>query len=313
MLVPSPYRGEQDLPALQDLLRAGQRANPRLTYVHPGDIEWWFYYNPVFVTPEDGVHLWHTDAGEMAAWTLHDVKDRTFDLFVHPNSRTETVFDFLLAWLNTEFQTHPSDEDTITCEMCFRADEMFAAALNRAGYTASPFLALFEQTLHTPPVPVLPHGFRFLEAVEERHIDSRAWAHNNAFSREGRPSRMTPEYYRQFITAPGYDPTLDIAVVNEQDDIVAFAMAWADPVTQRGEFEPVGTRKDYQRRGLGRAALLEGLRRLYSRGITIASVATWIEDADNMAFYPSAGFEIVGSSDHYKKPASSQTSADEIA
>jgi mycothiol synthase len=299
MLTPHPYRGEQDLSALQDLLRAGLMADPRLTYAHPGDIEWWFYYNPSLPPPEQSASLWRTEAGDLAVWSL--LENQTFNLFVHPAYRTEALFDEMLAWLDGELSRRPSETSEVMCERCARADEMYKAALGRAGYTAAPYLALFEQDLTaTLPPPVLPQGFRFLETMEDRYIDTRAGAHYSAFSRT-RPSKMTPERYRLFMTAPSYDPTLDISIVNAADEVVAFAMAWADSVTQRAEFEPVGTHKEYQRRGLGRAALQEGLRRLQARGITIANVMTPAEDADNTAFYLSAGFQVVEYSDHYKK------------
>lgn len=301
ILNPSRYRGEQDLPALQDLLRTGLMSDPTATYVHPGDIEWWFYYNPSYLPPEEAVTLWHTESGNLAAWLLLDVRDRVIDLFVHPMYRTAAIFDDLLNWVNTECLKHPSEEAKITCEWCTREDDLYKAALERAGYTSTPFLVLFGQALTDPrPVPALPEGFRFLEGMEERYIDSRANAHYSAFTRS-KPSKMTPDLYRRFMTAPGYDPTLDICIVNAQDEVVVFAMAWADATTQQAEFEPVGTHKDYQRRGLGRAALEEGLRRLQARGITTARVATWIDDAGNVAFYPSAGFEIVGHCDHHHK------------
>jgi len=301
LLTPRPYRGEQDLTAVQDLLRAGLLADSSLTYAHPGDIEWWFYYHPVSPPPEESVVLWYSEGGDLAAWLLRDLEKRTFALFVHPMYRNEGVFDYLLGWLEAKFQLHPSEATSITCEFYLRSDAMYTAALAHAGYISEPFIVQFEQALIEPrPVPVLPEGFRFLEAMEERYIDSRANAHFSAFSRT-KPSKMTPNYYRYFMTAPGYDPTLDISVVNSDDEVVAFAMAWADSATQRAEFEPVGTHKAYQRRGLGRAALLEGMRRLQARGITIANVSTWGGDAGNMAFYPSVGFQIVGYEDQQVK------------
>lgn len=301
MLTSTLYRGEQDLPALQDLLRAGLQADSRLNYVHPGDVEWWFYYNPGHPPPEQTVSLWRTESGDLAAWLLLDTEHREFALFAHPAHRSEALFDHLLKWIEAECLSHPSEETKITCEECLQGDNLYKSALGRAGYTPTPSFVMFEQTLTKPrPMPTLPEGFRFLECMEERYIDSRAHAHYSAFTRT-KPSKMTPDLYRLFMTAPGYDPTLDISIVNAQDEVVAFAMAWADDVTKRAEYEPVGTHKEYQRRGLGRAALQEGLRRLQARGMTTVNVATWIEDDGNVAFYPSAGFEVVGYSDQYEK------------
>jgi ribosomal protein S18 acetylase RimI-like enzyme len=103
---------------------------------------------------------------------------------------------------------------------------------------------------------------------------------------------MTPDYYRTFMTAPGYDPELDVVVVAPDGTFAAFVMAWADSTLKLGELEPVGTHQDYRRRGLGKAALFEALRRLRAAGMDAVSVATSALDTGNIAFYQAAGFEI---------------------
>ncbi len=59
-----------------------------------------------------------------------------------------------------------------------------------------------------------------------------------------------------------------------------------------GQIEPLGVHPDYQKLGLGRAVLLEGLRRLQSRG----SVSMIVETDDYrdaaVALYQAAGFEV---------------------
>lgn len=144
-LTPHLYRGVQDLPALQNLLRDGIRHNPRFTYVHPGDIEWWFFYNPIYAPETETVTLWHTETGVLAAWLLADIKDGVFNLFVHPAHRSDATFDYILAWLDAQWRTHSAPADEIACENCWRGDAQFGTALGRAGYTGKDFLVLFEQ------------------------------------------------------------------------------------------------------------------------------------------------------------------------
>jgi mycothiol synthase len=93
------------------------------------------------------------------------------------------------------------------------------------------------------------------------------------------------------MTAPDYQPELDVVVVAPDSRFASFAMCWIDPETDIGSFEPVGTRDEFQRRGLGRATMLEGMRRMKARGMTVATVLTWTKDAGNVAFYESLGFE----------------------
>ena len=103
---------------------------------------------------------------------------------------------------------------------------------------------------------------------------------------------MTPDYYRAFMNAPGYDPELDIALAAPDGTIVSFAMGWIDADNRLSVFEPVGTRYEFHRRGLGKATLLEGLRRLQARGVETALVSCDADEPGNVIFYQSAGFRI---------------------
>ena len=55
-----------------------------------------------------------------------------------------------------------------------------------------------------------------------------------------------------------------------------------------GAFEPVGTAPMHHRRGLGRAVMCEGLRRLKRMGATMAYVGSYSPEAH--ALYASVGF-----------------------
>jgi ribosomal protein S18 acetylase RimI-like enzyme len=140
------------------------------------------------------------------------------------------------------------------------------------------------------PAPVLPEGFHFLERMTIEQADLRADVHFDAFSPG---SKMTGERYRHFMTtAPLYDPELDITTMGPDGRFASFAMGWIDAPNKLSQFEPVGTRHEWHRRGLGRAALHEGLRRLKARGVETALVETEADDEGNIAFYQDAGFKI---------------------
>ena len=58
-----------------------------------------------------------------------------------------------------------------------------------------------------------------------------------------------------------------------------------------GLFEPVGTHPDFQRKGLGKAVMLEALRRLQKQGMEQAIVCTAHDNAAALRLYTSIGFE----------------------
>jgi len=63
-------------------------------------------------------------------------------------------------------------------------------------------------------------------------------------------------------------------------------------LTKIGHFEPVGTHPDFQRKGLGKSLLFEGLRRLKSEGMDAADVCTNHDNDAAIRLYESVGFQI---------------------
>ncbi len=99
------------------------------------------------------------------------------------------------------------------------------------------------------------------------------------------------ERYQQFMCAPGYIPKLDIVAVAENGQFAAFAMCWVDTLTKVGQFEPVGTAPHYRQKGLGKAVLLEGLKRMSTLGAK--RVIVIVEETEQAAvqLYKSVGLK----------------------
>jgi len=65
---------------------------------------------------------------------------------------------------------------------------------------------------------------------------------------------------------------------------------WFDPINAVGLFEPVGTHPDFQAKGLGKAVMAEGLRRMKVAGMRTAIVGFDPSNAAALALYTSMGF-----------------------
>ena len=85
-----------------------------------------------------------------------------------------------------------------------------------------------------------------------------------------------------------YDPELDLAVETADGTVAGYALFWLDPVTGVGLVEPMRVEESYQRRGLARAMLTEGLERLARRGAGRLKVGYGTDAA--RALYVGAGF-----------------------
>ncbi len=85
-------------------------------------------------------------------------------------------------------------------------------------------------------------------------------------------NRLDSTWYRNIQTAPLYRRDLDIVAIAPDGAIAAFCTIWFDDVTRSAYYEPVATVPEHQKRGLGKAVMTEGLRRLQRMGCVWAFV-----------------------------------------
>ena len=85
-----------------------------------------------------------------------------------------------------------------------------------------------------------------------------------------------------------YDPTLDLAVEDADGRVAGYALFWFDHTTLVGLVEPMRVEDDYQRRGLARLLLTNGLDRLARKGALRLKVGFETDAARNL--YLGAGF-----------------------
>ncbi|OZV13934.1 hypothetical protein CIW83_00390 [Tissierella sp. P1] len=71
---------------------------------------------------------------------------------------------------------------------------------------------------------------------------------------------------------PNVDLNLKVAVVAPDGNFVSYCGMWYDPEVGYAVVEPVATDPDYRRMGLGKAAVLEGIKRVGKLG---AKTAWW--------------------------------------
>lgn len=295
---PRPYAGPDDLNRMKVLAQAGQKVLPHSGYPHIGDLNWWLFYGSRLETLSDIIRLWEDEHGEIIGWQMFDKFNGEYDSAIHPSLRGSDyeaqMIDWAENWVGPRLKTE--NEPIIT--FASADDEARIALMDGRGYKGDDALVIFNYNLEgNLPTPKLPEGYRFLEAMHAEYAEKRADVHFNSFN----PSRMTSERYTMLMEAPDYNPALDVVVVAPDETFSAFAMCWVDQVTDSGIFEPVGTRKSEQRKGLGKAALWEGLRRMQQCGVHEAHVLTWASDEGNIAFYQAAGFTLVNRIRRYQK------------
>lgn len=301
------YTNLDDLNRMKAVLRANKQANTRSGY-HIGDLNWWAFYEPGTIPVTEKGRLWF-DGAELVGWTWTNWENEVCDIVIHHSyygsAQEAEVLTQTINALNAYVLKQPQNDSAPPPQISaiIYADCTAQCSVMEAlGFSGKDYLIFLTQNLprELPPAfSSLPDGYRFLDQMQPKYVAQRADVHRAAFTQ----SKMTGAHYRQFMTAPDYDPELDVVLVAPDDRFAAFAMTWYDPTLKLGGFEPVGTRAELQRRGLGKAVQVEALRRLTAHGATSAQVITGAEQPENIAFYKSVGFEASNILRIYQKAA----------
>jgi predicted N-acetyltransferase YhbS len=136
------------------------------------------------------------------------------------------------------------------------------------------------------PAVQLPAGYRLQSLADEcdwAKVHRVLW---RGFNHPGEPpaGQAVLESRRRMFDTPSARRDLKIVVVDPSGDYVAFCGMFCVPSCGYAYVEPVATDPAYRRMGLGRAAVLEGVRRCGRLGAAVAYVGS------DQAFYRALGF-----------------------
>lgn len=138
-----------------------------------------------------------------------------------------------------------------------------------------------------PPI-VLSEGYRLTSLAEEpdwAKVHRVLW---RGFNHDGEPPGGDEELEsrRKMFDTPTARRDLKIAVAAPKGDFVAFCGMFYQPELRLAYVEPVATDPEYRRLGLGKAAVLEGIRRSVELGAQEAFVGS------DQLFYLALGFTV---------------------
>jgi mycothiol synthase len=291
---PRPYRDAADLARILDLLVEGRRANTGTFYVHTGDLKWWLYFPKAPFDFSRHLFLWEAQ-GELLGWCLLTPEEQYMDVFVHPGERGGRRAEALYRWAEGRLteMVKAQGGSTLRQEWVFEDDAWLNDLKQRTGFTRSdPHMVYTTRSLDDPlPAPALPEGYQVCSVEGVAAGQMRAAASHAAFGARMPFEQYWPRYMR-FMESPAYDRDRDLITVAPDGRAASFCVFWLDPVNRVGHFEPVGTHPEFQRRGLGRAVIAEGLRRMKAAGMQTATVCTHGDNLAAIGLYQSMGFRI---------------------
>jgi len=165
-------------------------------------------------------------------------------------------------------------------------DTEFAATAGERGYQREEGRAWMSRFDIAEPFPAieLPEGYRLQSLAEENDLHKVNRVLYRGFNHEGPPPEEDLPGRRSMQSAPNWCGELNLVVVAPSGEYVAYCGMWYDPVHRVCDVEPVATDPDYRGRGLGKAAVLEGIRRCKELGAT----AAWV--GSGQKFYEAIGF-----------------------
>lgn len=214
----------------------------------------------------------------------------------HHHLRKETL-DYAEANLTG---TSRKDERKYLNAFVNNNDSEFQALVQIRGYQKEPdgTRPLYRFDIPDPfPTINLPQGFRLTSLVEEcdwAKVNRVIW---RGFNHEGEPPSGEEELEsrRRMFDTPKARRDLKIAIAAPDGDFVAFCGMFYEPNSKFAYVEPVATDPDYRRLGLGKAAVLEGIRRCVNLGAIVAYVGS------DQEFYKALGFRYVFDSECWVK------------
>jgi predicted N-acetyltransferase YhbS len=263
-------RGLKRLNATSTVLQRARSADPLGGMWEAADVQWW--WRRPRVTDELALPVWFDEVGPVAAAGLTAWEDTwQTDVFAVPSIVKEedvwaATLDVSAAYRVDALKMLVREDDALLTNLALQSGY---AVADEASGTA------WMEADHRPLVAQI-NGFAIVDRV----------------TRADRPHPMIPrngELVEQRLRQCSlYDPTLDLAVEEADGRVAGYALFWFDHTTLVGLLEPMRVQDEYQRRGLARMLLTNGLDRLACKGARRLKVGFETDAARNL--YLGAGF-----------------------
>ena len=267
------------------LLQRARLADPDAGLWEAADVQWWWRKPRRSDTVAQ--RFWVDDTGPVAAALLTDWHDAwTCDPLIVPGV---SAVELRTVWTSALAAAHELGLEAV--EVVARDDDLdLLALLAESRFAAGDEWsgASWMDAEDRPAVPV-PEGFVVVDRVGATTPHPMRARNGDAVETRLRECSL-------------YDPGVDLSVEATDGTVAGYALFWLDPVTEVELVEPMRVEEAFQRRGLARALLAEGLERLATRGARRLKVGFATEAA--RALYVGAGFRVTETSRSFRGPPS---------
>ncbi len=290
-----PYTSEpgftEDFHRVRDFLVRINRKNPILYDFEWGRWEWAFSLPFLDTENLSRIGVWEHD-GEIVALATYEERPGSIYFCIDPG------FHFLKTEMLLYAKENLCSAEGELQVLINNVDEELQLIATKQGFVATQELegnAVYDIDLDTINYS-LPDDYSIISLAEDFDLvkfDRVLW---RGFNHEGEPHDMEVALAerRTSISGPHLNPELCIIVVSPQGEYASYCGMWYDSETEYALVEPVATDPDFRMLGLGRAAVLEGIRRCGRLGAKQAYVGS------SQQFYYQIGFRPVPTSTFWK-------------
>ena len=282
-LTQRPYQTEADYWRIRNFLREVFELNGRIEHSwHVARLDHWRWHligtcrccGPV----EEVTTLWETADGQLAA-VLLPLGDNEIRLHVHPHWRTPELENEMVAYAEQRYAGGTAVNQRFLYLPVLTDDALRQEVLTGRGYTRRAGGGWhWRRDLDAPlPLAPVPAGYEIRSMGPPAEHPARSWASWRAFHADEPDDNYDGDYswYGNIQSAPLYRRDLDVVAATAAGDIAAFCTISYDDTTRSAVTVLVGTAAEHWRRGLGKAVMVAGMRRLQQVGCTrVFSTAT---------------------------------------
>jgi len=286
-----PYRGDDDLVGLLRFLRAVRATDPEADVEHVGDLLW-ALRDPGF-DRISGVRLWTDATGEIVGYARAGAGEFRLQSALSPGGGE-------LAGEMLEWAIGRCGPEMVPTTGVRERNSAMGRFLRERGFERGDrWYDILLRSIDDPiPSPGLPAGFRLRDGPVEAEFEEYSTMHRTAW---GSGSTYSPEVHRAVAESPGYRRSLNPSVVDPLGAFAGACIVWLDVANRIGEIEPLQVAPPFRRRGLARAVVVEGLRRMRRTGMRSALVYGVDRNEAARRLYASLGFRPVDRVYEYRK------------
>ena len=283
-----PYQNEADYWRIRNFLRDVFLLNGRLEHSwNVARLDYWrwhFVANCGFGgSVDNATMLWESDHGELIA-VLTNFGGGELRLHVHPRFRNAELEGDMLACAEELYAEMINDGRRFLILPIFSDDFLRQEIAVRCGFEKQPgWNHHYQRDLEAPlPDMAVPSGYTIRSMGTENEHPARSWASWRAFHADEPDENYDGDYswYRNIQSAPLYRRDLDVVAAAPDGSLASFCTIYYDDYTRSAVTVLVGTAAEHWRRGLGKAVVIEGMRRLKQLGCTRVFATAAEEPAD---------------------------------